>query len=461
MHMIAIIGAGLTGLMCAIRLAQRGFDVQLFEKRSENELNASKNNAYLQTGRSMSMDISARGIFALKGAGLFDEISQRCVPMKFKITHDKNYKQSIIPYGPKDNDVILTISRSSIFHALFKQCQNFSNITISFSHQLIDINVKNKTIIVNDAQTGLTKSIHPQVIIGADGVNSFTRKILENQLDAGFSISDFPMSYKEIRIPAHHNNILLLNAMHLWPRKHTMLVAQPNFDTSFTCALLMHEHDHEPCFSSINSPKKIRELFSSYFSDISELVPDLEDQYMKNPIGKLKIISGTQWGFDNFVLIIGDAAHGMVPFFGQGVNCSFEDCTFLASELDRTKNDWKQVFDAFNLIRVQEAQAINALSYENYPELFENCDFARSHLLKEIDSLLSSNYRETYRSYHNLVCFERVPYTFAQKIKSIQMPLLERLSAHIDDIKQIDKAALESEMANYKRMLINLTKEKS
>lgn len=458
---IAIIGAGLTGLMCAIHLAQRGFIITVYERRSHQDICGPRYKILGVPGRSMSMDISARGIHALKNINVLDFVVGESVPMKYKIFHDAIGNQSAIPYGQYDDEQILTVSRTHLYQTLLTECQRHDNIDIQFGQRLLHIDFEDRSATIINENSRRLQQIEPEIIIGADGANSLVRELIQNCGGLPFLISYFPMSYKELTIPSDLATGFQINAMHIWPRNGMMLVAQPNLDHSFTCALLMHETGKPLSFAQIDSSKKIRALFDAHFFDASERMPTLESEYLVNPIGKLKIINGLNWSYSNFALLIGDAAHGMVPFFGQGVNCCFEDCTFLADRLDESHNDWYTVFHQMRDVRVPDANAINAMSYDNYPELFPNTDLFRLQLIKEIEAMLSANYRGIYRTYHNLVCFERVPYSFAQKVKTIQIPMLERLSSNIANIQELDRRMVKKELHDYQRHLAKLVKSGS
>lgn len=453
---IAIIGAGLTGLMCALKLAELGLSVVVYERRSEKEIGADKYKEFGLPGRSMSMDLSARGLFALNSLGLLDGIISEAVPMKWKISHDTFGYQHWLPYGQYDSEHILTVSRTHLFNVLLRACLSVAAIEIHFQHRLVDIDFDHKNIVVVDLISENTFVMSPELVIGADGINSAVRPQLEKHGVPKFCVAEFPMSYKELSLSPTNTTDFFLNAMHTWPREGMMLVAQPNLDGSFTCALLMHENGRHNSFNTVDSPRKVRQLFDEHFSDASSFMPNLEDEYALNPVGKLRIVTGSAWTHGGFALILGDAAHGMVPFFGQGVNCCFEDCIFLYDEIKRAGNDWAQVCRQVDERRVVQANSINTMSYENYPELFDGNDLPRVQLMKSIEAMLTKNYRGHYRSFHNLVCFERIPYTLAQRVKEIQMPMLERLSASIDDISEIDPLLIERELLEYQRKIAAL-----
>ncbi len=448
---ITIIGAGLTGLMAALHLAQRNIPVKIYEKRSLQEITKKRYTASGQIGRSMSMDISARGLFALDAIDSLQQIVENSVPMTHKIFHEHDGTTLTLPYGQHEHENILTVSRTHLFNTLVERCMLWPNIEIEFEHMLIDIDFSFRSVTLFDSSSMTEKIIYPQVVIGADGTNSRVRALIGDN-GVAFKISYFPMSYKELTIPASHAEGLSSNAMHKWARNNAMLVAQPNNDGSFTCALLLPERGQPYSFNSINSACLLRRFFKEQFPQAFSRMPDLEAEYFRNPVGRMKIIRGNRWSRGGFALLMGDAAHGMVPFFGQGVNCCFEDCTFLAQCVDQYDTDWSSTLEAFDMLRAPEANAINSLSYENYPELFSFEQIGKIQLVRKIESLLMEKH-DRYRSYHNLICFERVPYTFVQRVKAVQTQLLSRLSERVDGVEQIDNALLEHELAIYEQEL--------
>jgi len=445
---IAIIGAGLTGLMCSLQLATRGFLITVYERRSHSDIILENYTVNRGIGRSMSMDLSARGMFAIKNLGLLNEVESKSIRMTKKVFHNQQHQLIALDYSPQDNEYILSIGRSALYRILLEKCKHLPNITIKFHHELKHIDFFNRSLLLS-TNNGAIIAISPQLIIGADGVNSSVRYFLETSQGKQFTTKRFPLSYKELAIPSPNAVGLFMHATHIWPRNGMMLLAQPNADLSFTCALLMREAGHPTSFEEISSPTQIRQLFDSEFADISKRMPSLENDYQKSPVGRLRAILGTSWTAQDFVLLLGDAAHGMVPFFGQGVNCCFEDCTFVADCLDQSNNDWRFVFAQIDSIRVAEANAINELSYQNYPELFSNCDLKHAQLIKQIEDKLSQSFPESYRSYHNLVCFDRIPYSLAQKIKTIQVSLLERLSQNVERADQLDAISLGHAISSY------------
>lgn len=456
---VAIVGAGLTGLMAAICLAQRGLHVKIFESRSLVDIESIKDHTAGKSTRLMSIDLSARAIYALKNVDVFESLIPYAVPMTHRILHYQDKPQVLIPYGQHGNDKILAVARARIFDGLLAKCREYSHVEIYFSHQLIDINFANHEMLVLNKEN-LAKTIHtPKIILGADGVNSRVRTIIESTQPQSFVVSSFHMSYKELSmLPFSSMNESHMHATHMWPREGMMLLAQPNEDHSLTGGFLMAQSGGKFSFDSIATSTQIRSVFDENFADASIKMPMLEEDYFKNPVSQLKIISARRFSIANFAMVIGDAAHGMVPFFGQGVNCCFEDCSFLSEQIDHFGHDWHKIFEQFDLVRVYETEAICSMSYENYPELFPNNNLHDVRLRREIDAWLSATYSENYRSYHNLVCFERVPYTLARRVKIIQERLICDISHDIKRVEEIDEVSAKCAIEEYRKNYAHLFK---
>jgi len=451
---VAIIGAGISGLACALHLAQRGIRVAVWENRTAQELTPN-------SARSVSMDISARGIYALRHVGLFEQhIVPKGVQMTHKIFHDKNGRLTRIPYGPTEQHYILALSRNYLFQILLEAAQEKTNISLNFRHIFEHIDFNKPELRLRDLENSQVIYDNPDIIIAADGINSLARAAFEKYTGLCFSSTPLPQAYREISIPKEMGTSLELNATHLWSRDEVMLVAQPNFDHSFMCALLMPREGPRSSFESIQSEEELEELFHENFSDVRELMPNLLQEYQQNKAGTLRILQGQSWTCEGKFALIGDAAHGMVPFFGQGVNCCLEDCTVLDQCLDEANNHWPTALILFNQRRVLNGNAISSMSFSNYPELLQRNLFNRVLLKKQIETEITRVFRTKYISYHNLVCFHRVPYVYALACKKLQEPLLDRLASRIERVDELDWTQVEHEVETYQRQL-NTLKETS
>jgi kynurenine 3-monooxygenase len=436
---IAIIGAGLSGLMTAILLAQRGYNVSVYEKRSHEDLSENTPQRSHDSGRAMSMDLSLRGIRALKKAQVFSQLESHAVFMKEKIFHLSNDKQ---------------FSRKDLYLSLYNSCLNYNNILFYFQHELIDISFSSRMLTFNNNKLLIYSS--PDYVIAADGVNSRARNACEKLSGLDFSREPFSHHYKELAISAKHACALEFHAMHLWPRSGFMLVAQPNSDGSFTCALLLKPET----FRDIDRNFGVLSFFRDHFSELVPLMPELEKDYASHSVNSFKIIKASQWSFAHWLLLIGDAAHGMTPFFGQGVNCSFEDSLMLIELLDLYNDDWHMATKHFNDARPGDALAINEMSEVNYPELSHNANINHIFDIRTIEKYLLNNFSYLYRSYHNYICFDSTPYKQAQNIKAIQMALLNDIAINKKTADKIDESYVTMRLNSYRKELAHVTGEK-
>lgn len=455
MQQIVIVGAGLTGLACALHLVRRGFQVSLFEYRSAKEIHSEHFIASYSSGRAMSMDLSARGMFTLENLGLLDQVKRDAVPMKSKIFHLENGRLMPFFLSPSGEEVF-AVSRNHLFQTLLKQAAQFDKITIHFRKKLVGVNFDTLALEFEDLDQGKIELVKPDILIGADGTNSKVRQSFENYTGSYFKITSMPQSYKELSIPAEQGKHLEHHAMHFWSRDKMMLVAQPNFDHSFTCALLMPEEGLPNSFKSIEGADGLRQLFETYFPDAYPLIPRLEEQYAKTKPNCLKIIQGSTWTCNGNAVLLGDAAHGTVPFFGQGVNCCFEDCTVLEQSLSEANNHWPTALALVEQRRVANSNAMSSMSFTNYPELLQANVINRVLLKKQIEQEVSRKYRSEYITYHNLVCFSRVPYLYAMACKSLQESILDRLADGIERVDQLDWEKVDNEISSYKKKIYSM-----
>jgi len=422
MKEIRIIGAGLCGLLCAIKLANKGYLVTIYEQKNLEDILNYQKATHKKSGRSMSMDLSARGLLALKDLNLLEKFLPVSVIMKNKIFHHQDNSLDIVPYGKNHNEYILTVSRNQLFEILYKKAILYNNIKINFSSKLTTIN-----------------RLENNIIIGADGVNSQVRELIFKDTSKKTSLSK---CYKELTISAPNN--LDINAMHIWPRNGFMLVAQPNFDGTFTSALITEKN------MTISNIKK---FFKEYFFDIYESMPNLMQEFTNNKISEFNIVNCDKIIAGNNILLMGDAAHAMVPFLGQGVNCSFEDCSVLLECLDKCDNDWPKAISLYEEKRLKNIQAINKLSLENYPELEFNADIKKCILEKQLDIYLMKKYTQKYLSFHNLICFNHTEYKKILALKNIQTNLIKNLSKDIYNLADLKEHKIHEEFMNYEEIL--------
>ena len=313
-NQITLIGAGLAGPLMASFLAKQGFSVEIYERRSDMR------KVKMSSGRSINLALSARGIGALKEVGVFNNIKPFIIPMSGRMIHDKSGLTNFQPYGQKKNEVIYSISRSILNMELMSLAENMKGVSISFNHKLSNVNLDK-----NELEFG-KKKVSFNKVFGCDGAGSILRDSIVNKTKANFIQKPLGHGYKELNIPPSKYNKYQINsdALHIWPRGQFMMIALPNLDKSFTVTLFMPLKG-TISFDTIKTTKHIESFFSTYFMDAIELMPNLIEDFKNNPVGSLTTSYCDQWHYGDNAVIFGDAAHAIVPFFGQGMNASFQD----------------------------------------------------------------------------------------------------------------------------------------
>ncbi len=415
MNKIKIIGSGLAGPLLAILLAQKGFKIDLFEKR--DDFRKSKNSA----GRSINLALSHRGIKALKKAKLFDMVESHLIPMKGRLIHDLNGQLNFQPYSINSIDCIFSVSRSELNKILITSAEKVKNIRINFNHTLKSMN--DNFLYFQDNKTIENEGI----IIAADGVNSKVRNYIDQKNDISSKLEPLNHSYKELTIKSNKNNQYLIDSksLHIWPRGQFMIIALPNTDKSFTCTLFM-PNNGENSFESLNTNEKVIFFFNEYFPDLVPILDNFPNSFSNNPTSKLGTIYSKKWNYKN-TLIIGDAAHAIVPFFGQGMNASFEDCDILIDYLNSNNNDFLKTFSNFNNDRIADANAIARMALENYVEMRDSVSKNIFIKKKKIENLLYKHFPKKFIPRYNMVSFSSIPYNKVYNKSKIQDKIVDIL----------------------------------
>lgn len=401
---LLIIGAGLCGSLLALRLAQRGYYVELRESRPDLRKHE------ISAGRSINLAFSNRGMQALKHAGVLDKVSHLCIPMQGRMIHAQNGDLFMAPYSGRDGEYINSISRGELNGVLLSEIEKFNNVKVVFESPCIALNTRNNTATFETSNG--KEEIVADVIFGADGAGSVVRKSMID--DANVSISFLDHGYKELTIPPSETNGFRAekNALHIWPRGQYMLIALPNLDGSFTVTLFLENKGKDNSFEYLNSEERIQEFFQEQFPDALELMPNLLKDFAENPVGLLGTVKSEQWHKEK-LLLIGDAAHAIVPFYGQGMNASFEDVYVLDKYIDKYNGDWDAIFEAYTKERKKDADAIADLAIENFYEMRDhvaNPDFKRKRAI-ELELEKSHNY---YSKYSMVTFREDIPYAVAK-----------------------------------------------
>ena len=392
----------------------------------------------VSAGRSINLALSARGIYALTQAGLWNEMQNIIVPMKGRMMHSIQSETTFQPYGSDESDVINSISRAELNKSLMNAAEA-QGVKIYFQERCVGINLKTGTLQLRDEETRKVRTVDASVVIGCDGSASAIRDELLKRSRFNFSQQYLDYGYKELTIPAGTGGryVLETNALHIWPRGHYMLIALPNVDGTFACILFL-PFEGSDSFEQLSAHAAVHEFFQSRFPDAVSVMPGLIDDFLANPVGAMVTIKCSPWHSGTRTLLLGDAAHAIVPFFGQGINCGFEDCTVLIELLERHWPDWKRIFLEFEAARKQNTDAIADLAIENFVEMRDRVADPRFLFRKKVELALSSKYPKWFVPKYSMVTFLRVPYSTALQRGQIQDRMLTQLCDRIDRLEDLD-----------------------
>ena len=429
---IRLIGAGLTGPLLAIELMKRGFEVDIYERRPDMR------RVGISAGRSINLALSARGIHALTQAGLWSQMQRIITPMKGRMMHSPDSEVTFQPYSRNESDVNNAISRAELNIALMNAAEA-RGVRIHFQMRCTGMDLRNSAVQFRHEDSGKTESIEANVVIACDGAASAIRGEMLKRSRFNFSQQYLDYGYKELTIPASPTGKHLLepHALHIWPRGNYMLIALPNMDGTFGCILFL-PFEGRDSFEQLSTDRNVVEFFQSRFPDVVPLMPELVNNFSTNPVGAMVTIKCSPWHHGNKALLLGDSAHAIVPFFGQGINCGFEDCSVLMELLDRHGPDWGLVFREFEKARRVNTDAIADLALENFIEMRDRVGDPRFLFRKKVEFSLQAKYPERFVPKYSMVTFLRVPYATALQRGQVQDRILTELSEHIDRIEEID-----------------------
>lgn len=429
---VTLIGAGLNGPLLAIGLVRRGFKVQIFERRPDMR------RVSISAGRSINLAISTRGIHALSQAGLWSGMQNIIIPMRGRMMHAVNSELTFQPYGKDEAEVINSISRADLNSALLDAAEA-EGVRILFQRRCTGINLKTGDMQVRDEKSGETRTVNCGAVIGCDGSTSVLRGSMLKGARVNFSQQYLDYGYKELTIPSvgGGRHAMEVNALHIWPRGNFMLIALPNIDGSFACILFL-PFEGADSFAQLSSPSSLMEFFKSNFPDAVPLMPNLTDNFVANPTGSMVTIKCSPWHVAGRGLLLGDAAHAIVPFFGQGINCGFEDCTYFFELLDRYGANWERVFVEFEKARKIDTDAIADLAVENFVEMRDRVADPRFLFRKKVELALEAKYPRLFVPKYAMVTFHRIPYSIAMTRGIVQDRMLGELCEGIDRIEDLD-----------------------
>ncbi|WP_339917342.1 NAD(P)/FAD-dependent oxidoreductase [Yeosuana marina] len=453
---VLIIGAGLCGSLLALRLGQRGYNVTVYEMRPDLR------KVDISAGRSINLAFSDRGNKAMKLVGLEDKVKALCIPMNGRMIHDKGGYTFLSNYSGRDYEYINSISREDLNALLLNEAEKHDHVTIHFNKKCQSVDFENTTAIFKDYKTNNEFVEDADIIIATDGAGSSMRKSYYLGKKFLFSFSQYYLThgYKELSIlPTKTGDYKTYkNALHIWPRGAFMLIALPNLDGSFTVTLFLSYDEGKYNFNNLNSPEIVNEFFEKEFPDALAIMPNLTDDFFKNPTSPLGTVKCSPWHYKGNTLLMGDAAHAIVPFYGQGMNASFEDVVEFDKVLETHKNpisesDWETIFKTYENSRKKDTDAIADLAIDNFHEMKEHTANPIFQKKRKLEMALEKYFPEDYSSKYALVTFnEDIGYREAMLKGRAQDKAILNMLADGDITTDIDmtKENLKSVLENIK-----------
>lgn len=419
---VTIVGAGLVGSLWAVYLSKAGYNVTIYESRSDIR------KADISAGKSINLALSNRGWKALDTVGVGDEIRKIAIPMTGRIMHDTEGNLTYQPYG-KEGEAIFSVSRGDINAKMMDIAEEHGNAKIKYNHQCTKVDLENGVCWFLNKETGETVEHRSDLIFGADGAFSAIRYKGMQKLDRfNFSQNFIADGYREILLPANIDGSYKLekNALHIWPRGRFMLIALPNEDGSFTCTLFMPHEGGENSFDKVNTKEEVDAFFKSTFPDFYEMMPEIADAWEDHPLSSLAIMRCYPWHHGKTALM-GDAAHATVPFYGQGMNAGFEDCTVLNDLMIKHNHDWQKIFEEYSLTRKADGDALQDLSLYNYYVMRDYVSDPMFLLRKKIEAKFSNLYPEKWLPLYSQVTFSEIRYSDALKQGNEQSKIMDEI----------------------------------
>lgn len=444
---VCVVGAGLTGSLLAVFLARRGMRVTMLERRPDMRV------AAISAGRSINLNITRRGLRALEKAGLKEAILKDSVPMMGRLMHSRTGETTYQPYGRDDSEFGNSVSRGELNKTLMTAAEKAGNVTIRFNQRVTKIDLETNTLSIQDEEDKTQHEESFDLIIGTDGSASQIRESMVN--DEGYSCEQDYLNYgyKELTVlPLEGGKFAMeKNVLHIWPRGLYMIIALPNFDGSFTCTLFLpyKSINGSPCFDELKTEQAVSEFFKTDFADVYGMFDKPVETFFQNPTGGMVTVRMKPWHYKDRVLLVGDAAHAIVPFFGQGANCAFEDLTVFEDLLTKYLQpddvlDWEALFLEFNDLRKPNSDAIAQMAIENFIEMRDKVGQPDFLLQKAAEKVLEKKFADKFASRYALVTFTQTPYSVCRDAGVIIDDMVGELCANIQNAEEIDLKKAES-----------------
>lgn len=444
MKNVTLIGAGLVGSLLSIYLAKKGYKVTIYERRPDMRKNR------ISAGRSINLALSDRGWRGLRGVGIEDEIKKVAIAMNGRMIHGIDSKLTYQPYG-KEGQAIYSVSRGGLNCVLMDLAEKHG-ATIHFEEACTNVDVRTATAHFRNAATGKETTVQSDRIFSTDGAFSAGRLSMMLTTDR-FNYQQFYLEqgYKELTIPPNKDGDFAMepNALHIWPRGQFMLIALPNMDKSFTCTLFF-PFEGEKSFAALDTKEKMLAFFRETFPDAVPLMPTLEDDYMNNPTSSLVTVKCYPWTYKDKLALVGDAAHAIVPFFGQGMNCGFEDCVVMNELLEKHGEDWENIFSEFQQLRKPDGDSIADMAIGNFIEMRDKTADPKFLLQKKIEARFSEKHPGKWVPMYSMVTFSPdIRYSTALSKGMMQEAIMQKVMAMPEIEEKWDSEEVEREMLRH------------
>jgi kynurenine 3-monooxygenase len=427
---VVIIGAGLVGSLWAVYLSKAGYSVTIYERRSDIR------KAEISAGKSINLALSNRGWKALDAVGVGDEVRKIAIPMYGRMMHDLKGNLTYQQYG-KDGEAIFSVSRGKVNATMMDIAEKYGNATIHYNHECKRVDLKNGIVYLKNTITGEEFEHQAELVFAADGAFSAVRYNSMQKLDRfQYSQNYIADGYREILLPANPDGSYRMDkdALHIWPRGRFMMIALANEDGSFTCTLFMPHSGGEHAFDRLTSKEAIDNFFKEVFPDFYDMMPNIADAWEDHPLSSLAIIRSYPWTHGKTALM-GDAAHATVPFYGQGMNAGFEDCTVLWDLMQKHNHDWTAIFDEYSRERKPDGDALQDLSLDNYYVMRDYVADPAFLLRKKIEAKFSELYPDKWMPLYSQVTFSEIRYSVAYKQGQVQNGIMDQVMEmpHIEE----------------------------
>ncbi len=425
MKKLSLIGSGLAGGLLAAFLGRRGYEVQLFERRDDPRAEN------FVGGRSINLALSTRGIYALQQLKIADEVLKDAIPMRGRMIHHTDGALHFAPYDRDPSKHINSIGRAALNIAVLEAARQNPNVRVHFNHRCSEVDLDTATARLIEATSGQKIEVTADAVIGVDGAYSAVRESMRKRIP-GFEYEESYLEhgYKELTIPPDADGRWRMEkeALHIWPRRSFMMIALPNPDGSFTCTLFWQKAGPRS-FETVKSDEDVRRFFDQEFSDAVGLMPRLLEEFQTNPTGSLVTIRCAPWNYRDKALLVGDAAHAVVPFYGQGMNAAFEDCVVLDECLQKFPDDMGKAFAKYFAARKPNADALADLAVENFIEMRDKTASPLFRARKKLDHALEGALPGIYLPLYAMVTFTRIPYAKAARRARVQDAIVFALLA--------------------------------